>query len=493
MAKSIYEIDYSQEIAKPSDLLGENDYTQDVFFQTRPEVFNFNDNTDKNEDGERNPFFKERDRDEEQKGEMYFDEFLYNINPSSIENKEDYLVKKSHKVSRIVSEYLIENNPVEFKLFKKENIKNAVSIAELVRSTSEYSKKYVKGVNVKFLYSDKKNLKYYFRAKGSEPWSSDSYHNIILKYEKNPKIKDLRALDVKLSCDCPFWQYQGPDFNAQNEKYLEGDPKSKGEPQDKSSLSKHKICKHVAAIREMIDKWLVSYDLDTYKEVAVIVDNLEKIKDSYGVDNAILPISNIYDKLKGSDQKDLIPLLRSVRIEKEEIPKLNKFDNLVDNLKEVLDYQDKNFLRKIITDFKNIPSMLKKKKEEESKIEEKKIKDKTDPNKNNSFSRLIDRVKDIIEDPDKSFLTKLKLKVREIVGLPKKDEKEVILDLKKFILDEKKDSLKQKNKKDKKNRRQKNLERLMKKSHEIDFDTNRKVASIIDMYLKERGEKYGEL
>jgi hypothetical protein len=493
MAHSIYEIDDYQDVAKPSDLLGENDYTQDVFFQTRPEVFDFNDNSTENNDSNRNPYFRERDRDEEQKGEMYFNEFLYNKSPSNFENRDDYLVKKSDKISKIVAEYLIENHPVQIKLFEKENKKNAVSIAELVRSTSDYSKKYVRGVNVKFLFSDRKNIKYYFRAKGFEPWSSETFHNVILQFEKNPKIKDLRAVDVKISCDCPFWQYQGPDFNAQKENYLEGLPKSKGEPSDKSSLSKNKICKHVSAVREHIDKWLIKSNLDTYREVGTIIDNLDKIKDSYGVDNAIKPISDIYDKLKGSDQKNLIPILRSIRIDKQETSKINKYENLLDNLKEVLDYQDKNFLKKIINDFKNIPLMLKKKKEEEEKIENKKVKDKTDPSKNNSFSRLLNKVKNFIEDPDESFLNKLKLKVREIVGLPKKNEQEIILDLKKFILDEKKDISKQKNRKEKKNRRQRNLKRIIKKSSLINFETNKKVASIIELYLKEIGEKNGEL
>lgn len=427
MAYSIYEIDESQDIAKPSDLLGENYYLQDVFLQTRPEVFNFNDNSTENNDSEVNPYFRERDRDEEQKGEMYFDEFLYNKNPSNFENKDDYLVKKSDKVSRVVSEYLIENNPIEIKLFEKENKKTAVSIAELVRSTSDYSKKYVKGVNVKFLFADRKNIKYYFRAKGFEPWSSNRFHNVILKFEKNPKIKDLRAMDVKISCDCPFWQYQGPDFNAQKEKYLEGDPKSRGEPVDRSSLSKNKICKHVAAVREHIDSWLIRSNLDTYREVGTIIENLQKIKDSFGVESALLAVTDIFDRLKTSDQKELKNLIKITEKEKLDRAKNNKFLQLLEKLKSVLDYQEKNFLSKIISDFRNLLVVLRKQQEKKLKEEKELIKEKREEKK-------------------------------------KKEEE---------------------NKKDKNlNRRQKTLKKILKKSSEYDF----KFSNVLRIYQEETGD-----
>ena len=64
--ESIYDVEYSQETGMPSDVMNENDYTQDVFFQTRPEVFDF-DHRDRGEPDEGDPYFRDWDMDEQVK------------------------------------------------------------------------------------------------------------------------------------------------------------------------------------------------------------------------------------------------------------------------------------------------------------------------------------------------------------------------------------------------------------------------------------------
>jgi hypothetical protein len=129
MAHSLYEIDGYQDVAKPSDLLGENWYLQDVFNQTQPEVMHYDDKGTENTDHKRNPYFRERDRDEkEDKGDHQNDDHSYIKSPSNWSERDDYLVKKS--VDSVIANYRLDNDPVYYRV-SSINIKTALSLSEL--------------------------------------------------------------------------------------------------------------------------------------------------------------------------------------------------------------------------------------------------------------------------------------------------------------------------------------------------------------------------
>ncbi|MDB4330386.1 SWIM zinc finger family protein [bacterium] len=445
MGFSLYEIDDYQDVAKPSDQLGENWYLDDVFVQTRPEVMHYDDNSTENTDDKRNPYFRERDRDEkEDKGDHQNDDQSYIKNINNWDERDDYLVKKS--VQSVVANYRMDTSPLHLTFSQKNpNTKTAVSLNELMRDTSNMSIKRVHNVSdptqIKF---ERGKRRYVFRVKSTESYSKSSGHQVVLQFGKNPKIKDIRLLDAKVSCSCPFWKYYGPDYLAKRNKYLEGMPYSDGSaPNIRNPDFKtdpNYICKHVYAVGEVIREWIVKEKLDTYKEVEEILKTLSKIRDIFGLDNTVKGIKDITFRLHPNERKKLVSLSKDFEKAKNDKRKEKVFVDLVEELTDQLDIQEKSFLQKIIGDLRNFFNVVKREEEREK------------------------RQKDL-ED---------KRKERQ----KKKEE----------------DTLKRKEKSKKPmNRRQKNLKRFLKKQYIEESILNPKIANIIEIYLKENGETYGDL
>lgn len=55
--------------------------------------------------------------------------------------------------------------------------------------------------------------------------------------------------NLHVKCTCPFWKWNGPDFNAYNQKYLYGRPFSnRSAPDIRDPKREYKVCKHVYAV-----------------------------------------------------------------------------------------------------------------------------------------------------------------------------------------------------------------------------------------------------
>lgn len=57
--------------------------------------------------------------------------------------------------------------------------------------------------------------------------------------------------DLKVSCTCKYWIYQGPEYHAKANDYLYGTTKGTAtKPEKKDPNGTHKICKHIYAVLE---------------------------------------------------------------------------------------------------------------------------------------------------------------------------------------------------------------------------------------------------
>ena len=55
--------------------------------------------------------------------------------------------------------------------------------------------------------------------------------------------------DLRLSCTCNYWQYQGPEYHATQNDYLYGKVRGTAEqPTKKDPEGTHKVCKHAYAV-----------------------------------------------------------------------------------------------------------------------------------------------------------------------------------------------------------------------------------------------------
>ena len=60
-------------------------------------------------------------------------------------------------------------------------------------------------------------------------------------------LSKIKNRDILVSCDCGFWKWNGPDYNANNQGYGERVFSSLSEPNERDPQNEFLICKHVYA------------------------------------------------------------------------------------------------------------------------------------------------------------------------------------------------------------------------------------------------------
>ena len=72
------------------------------------------------------------------------------------------------------------------------------------------------------------------------------------------KVTSFGKLQVSFSCSCPAWRWLGPEHNAVQGDYLNGKPVGTASPPNiKDPERIHNVCKHVAAVANLVRSWQV--------------------------------------------------------------------------------------------------------------------------------------------------------------------------------------------------------------------------------------------
>lgn len=112
-----------------------------------------------------------------------------------------------------------------------------------------------KGLKAQLRRVDKKNAMWLFDVPGSK-----SAYRVRLKAVRKGNATSVGELDVKVSCSCPFWQWQGPEHHAKTSDYLYGSPRgTASRPTTKDPSGTNGACKHVLAVFNHItsNRWSV--------------------------------------------------------------------------------------------------------------------------------------------------------------------------------------------------------------------------------------------
>jgi hypothetical protein len=71
-------------------------------------------------------------------------------------------------------------------------------------------------------------------------------------------IVRLVKMQLRMSCSCPAWRWQGPEYHAKREKYQDGPLQGTASTPDiRDPHRAHQVCKHVAAVMGHVRKWEV--------------------------------------------------------------------------------------------------------------------------------------------------------------------------------------------------------------------------------------------
>lgn len=94
--------------------------------------------------------------------------------------------------------------------------------------------------------------------------------------------------NVVLSCTCPFWRWNGPDYHAKNNDYLSGEPKgTASKPEKRDPNGDFWLCKHTFAVIKRFDEFL---------------DIVEKENEDKGVMDSV---DDQWDRLEGAAEVPL--------------------------------------------------------------------------------------------------------------------------------------------------------------------------------------------
>jgi len=126
--------------------------------------------------------------------------------------------------------------------------------------------------NVKFVSFDKRNRVYTFSV------NSNKKAPHIVK----ASLSDLHH--VAITCDCPFWQWNGPEYHAKKNGYLLGEPHGTASPPDiRDPERKYWLCKHAYAVTTRLDSFTKEIaaenaDLDEEEVLKKVDDNWDKLE-----------------------------------------------------------------------------------------------------------------------------------------------------------------------------------------------------------------------
>lgn len=77
----------------------------------------------------------------------------------------------------------------------------------------------------------------------------------LAKEEQIDEEAHVRDMDVKVSCSCPYWRWQGPEYHAKKEDYLKGGPRGTASTPDiRDPERDNYACKHVAYVLEIMKR-----------------------------------------------------------------------------------------------------------------------------------------------------------------------------------------------------------------------------------------------
>ena len=156
----------------------------------------------------------------------------------------------------------VDNNPGSAKVIpeghdfenrKASAVRVAAKMAEILQGIDPGIASRARGITPKMKRSDVKNTVYSFAVPGSR---GDSYTVKVKGVPPSGSVRTISKMDLKLSCTCDFWQYQGPEHWAKAGDYLFGKPRGTADrPDAKDPKGRNRLCKHAVAVLDIIKKW----------------------------------------------------------------------------------------------------------------------------------------------------------------------------------------------------------------------------------------------
>lgn len=133
------------------------------------------------------------------------------------------------------------------------SVRVAAKMADILQGLSPEVVARARGIVPKMKRSDVGNLVFLFAVPGSK---GESYTVKVKGIPPGGPVKSLTKMDLKVSCTCSFWEFQGPEHWAKVGDYLYGSPRGLAtRPDVRDPQGEYRACKHVVAVLALVSQW----------------------------------------------------------------------------------------------------------------------------------------------------------------------------------------------------------------------------------------------
>ena len=135
----------------------------------------------------------------------------------------------------------------------QDKVRLASTVEEVLNNLSHKFQQRAKKCKATLTRADIKNLRWLFSVDcGNGP------KVVSVKARRSGNVTKFSKLDLELSCSCPAWRWQGPEYHAKEKKYQLGKPRGTASPPDIRDPDRiHPVCKHVAAALALTKDWTI--------------------------------------------------------------------------------------------------------------------------------------------------------------------------------------------------------------------------------------------
>lgn len=128
-------------------------------------------------------------------------------------------------------------------------VKQAATMSQILDRVDEEIRRKSRDRKATLVRTDTKNWRWH--------WKSGQWIVKVQAYKKG-SAKNLNKLNLRIACNCPFWQWQGPEHWAKRGGYLLGRPRgSAADPRVRDPKHVHPVCKHVYAVLKQSERFFV--------------------------------------------------------------------------------------------------------------------------------------------------------------------------------------------------------------------------------------------
>lgn len=154
----------------------------------------------------------------------------------------------------------VDNNPGSAKVIPSGHdfankeamaVRVAAKMADILNGCDPGIRTRAKSIKPTPFKSDAAKRAYQFKV----PSSDGGAYTVKVQATAPEGVEKLSDMDMKVSCTCGFWQFQGPEHHAKDDGYLLGKPRGTAMPPGvRDPRGKNRVCKHVMAVLNHINK-----------------------------------------------------------------------------------------------------------------------------------------------------------------------------------------------------------------------------------------------